>query len=199
MRARWRAAALLPAAALAVHQLRYVLAYGGDYARELSSRGDSYTEWLVPVCGALLALGLGVVVGRAAEAWRTGAAGRSRRLTWRALWCALTLTLVVCFCVQEWLEILLDPGHAGTFTGIFASGGWTALPAAAAIAAVSATVVRGARVALAAIARRSRACSQPRGQGASPGRPRGHVAFVPMTPLAACSAGRAPPWMATSA
>jgi hypothetical protein len=199
MRARWRGAALLPVAVLMVHQLRYVLAFGSHYERELSSRGDSYTAWLTPVCGVLLALVLGAVVGRVAEACRTGLAGRSPRLTWRALWCALTLTLVVCFCVQEWLEILLEPSHAGTLTGIFASGGWTALPAAAAVAAVLVTLVRGARVALAAIARWSRAPRDGRGGGIAPRRPRGLQVLVLTTPLARCCAGRAPPRMATSA
>ena len=200
MRARWRGAALLPVAVLTVHQLRYVLAFGSHYERELSSRGDSYIGWLTPACVLLLALVLGALVGRVAEAWRTGVAGRPQRLTWRALWCALTLTLVVCFCVQEWLEILLEPSHAGTLTGIFAAGGWTALPAAVAVAALLVTLVRGAQVAFAAIARWSRGRRR-RLRGGAIARPRGRClrTTAPITPLARCCAGRAPPLMATPA
>jgi hypothetical protein len=199
MRARWRGAALMPVAVMAVHQLRYVLAFGSDFERELFSRGDAYTGWLTPVCGVLLALVLGALVGRVAEACRTGVAGHSPRLTWRALWCALTLTLVVCFCVQEWLELLLDPSHAGTLAGIFAAGGWTALPAAAAVAALLVTLLRGARVALAAIARWRRAHRDGRGGGIAARRLRGLHVLVLATPLSRCCAGRAPPRMATSA
>jgi hypothetical protein len=126
-------------------------------------------------------------------------AGRSPRLTWRALWCALTLTLLVCFCVQEWLEILLEPSHAGTLAGVFAAGGWTALPAAAAVAALLVTVLRGARVALAAIARWRRAHRDSRGDSIASRRPRGLRVLVLATPLSRCCAGRAPPRMATSA
>ena len=201
MRARWRGAALLPPAVLAVHQLRYALAYGTGYGSELTTRGDSYTEWLIPLGAVLLGLVLGALLGRAAEAWRTGVTGRSSRMTWRTTWCALTLTLVLCFCAQEWLELLLEPGHAGSFTGILGSGGWTALPAAAAVAALLVTLIRGAQIALSAIVRRSRARRGERARGRDgvrPSSPR-RLSFAPATPLASCCAGRAPPPAATSA
>lgn len=193
--ARWRGAAFLPAAVMAVHQLRYLLAYGSHYRQVLVSHGDGYVDWLTPVCVALLALLIGGALGRAAEAWRSGVSRTSRRLSWPALWCAIAVALVVCFCAQEWLELLLEPGRGGGLLTIFGSGGWWALPVAVAVAALLALLLRGTDAALAVIARwggsrRRIARLTPGGLADRFGAPR-RVVSTPA--LASCCAGRAPP------
>jgi hypothetical protein len=46
---RFRLAALLAAGALAVHELRYALAYGEHAGREASAQGHAYLTLLMPV------------------------------------------------------------------------------------------------------------------------------------------------------
>ena len=55
---------LLPAAAFAVHELRYVLAYGGHVGAELQRTGHSYLHSLVPWIILLLALARCNLLGR---------------------------------------------------------------------------------------------------------------------------------------
>jgi len=64
---------LLPAAALAVHELRYRLAYGGGAASALASQGHSYLDSLAPWLVLLLGLALGGFLVRVAGS----ASGRS--------------------------------------------------------------------------------------------------------------------------
>jgi len=72
----WSRAAALPLAALAVHQLRYLLAYGGGAGRELAATGHGYLTSVVPwlLAGAALAAADG---GR--RLWRARAPGPHRR------------------------------------------------------------------------------------------------------------------------
>jgi len=51
--------ALLPAAALAVHQLRYLLAYGSAAGMELQRQGHSYLHSVVPWIILVVALVVG--------------------------------------------------------------------------------------------------------------------------------------------
>jgi len=50
---------LFPAAALAVHQLRYLIGYGSHAGRELSAQGHGYLESLAPWVVLLVACALG--------------------------------------------------------------------------------------------------------------------------------------------
>ena len=52
-------AALVPAAAVAVHQLRYLLAFGGNAGAELAREGHSYLHSLVPWIMALIGVAAG--------------------------------------------------------------------------------------------------------------------------------------------
>ena len=72
---RARAAALLPLAALGVHDLRYRLAYGGDAGHELARQGHAYLGIAKPLVGVLCALAAAEAVARLARAWRIGEAG----------------------------------------------------------------------------------------------------------------------------
>jgi hypothetical protein len=190
--ARWRGAALLPLGTLAVHQLRYVLAYGSDAGRELVSNGDTYIHSVLPMCLGLLLLPAGALVGHLAQAWRRGNAG-DRGLSPRQLWTVVTALLIVCFCAQEILEMLLETGHPAGLAGIFGSGGWWALPASAAVGALVTLLVAGARAVVGVVARlRARTPSAGRAATATPLQPAGPSTLRP-APLAACRAGRAPP------
>jgi hypothetical protein len=77
--------------------------------------------------------------------------------------------------------------------GIFGSGGWWALPASAAVAALVTLLVAGARAVVGVVARlRARPLSAGRAAMATPPRLSRPATLRP-APLAACHAGRAPP------
>jgi hypothetical protein len=187
----WWAALVLPAAVLAVHQLRYLLAYGSHAAAQLSARGDHYVSTATLIAGTLVAIALAFGVLRLMATWR----GRSQVELVRAplwlLWLGLTLVLLAGFCAVEGLEMVFEPHHPAGLAAIWGSGGWWAVPAAAFIAALMALLVHGGRVLLVVAARRRllrRAARSTVRQGAF------HRDFRPHRPMATCAAGRAPPF-----
>ena len=127
---RVRAAALFALGALAVHQIRYVLASTG--ADEAAAHGHGYLELVAPVLVATTVATIGIsllaaLVGRVAAPLDPGHA------TERAA--AYALGLLAVYFVQELSEGLLVGGH-GAFAGIVGPGGWLALPLAMAFGAV---------------------------------------------------------------
>lgn len=146
--------ALLPAAALAVHQLRYLLAYGSAAGMELQRQGHSYLHSVVPWIVLVVALVVGgflLALGRAFS----GQTSLSRfSLSFTALWLACTVALVAIYCCQEFLEGLFATGHPAGLVGIFGFGGWWAIPAAACVGLVLAAVFHGARWVLEEVAER---------------------------------------------
>jgi hypothetical protein len=191
---QWLGASLVPFAALVVHQLRYMLAFGSNATSELADQGHSYmhevTPWIVLVC----CLGFGAFLTRCARVWHTGEAG-SRRTSFVRLWLVAATGLVAIYAGQEFLEGLFATGHPSGLVGVFGDGGLWAVPAALAVGAVLALVIRGARRVVALIAERVRR-RRPRGLAgpADGGVLRPAPVFVrPCAPLARLSAGRAPP------
>src|SRR5882672_7685939 len=92
-----RSAALIALAALAVHQLRYLLAFGSDAHTELLRQGHAYLFQSLPV---LIGFGLSAIAAslvRALLRGPTGTAIDSHRL--RALLYATSIAAV--FAVQE--------------------------------------------------------------------------------------------------
>lgn len=185
-------AALMPAAAFAVHQLRFMIAYGSGSSRALSQTGHAYLHSLAPWLVALVALTAGGFM------WSLGRAMAGQRsaprftLSLAALWLACTASLVGIYVLQETLEGLLAAGHPAGLAGVLGYGGWWAIPAAAAIALVLAVVFHGARWAIARIAGRTGSRPAPRRRRARPLRPR--AALAPrLIPLAAGWSGRGPP------
>jgi hypothetical protein len=121
-----RSAALIALAALAVHQLRYLLAFGSDAHTELLRQGHAYLFQSLPV---LIGFGLSAIAAGLLRAVLRGPAGtaiESHRL--RALLYASSIAAV--FAVQETAEGLLFAGHASGIAAVFAAGGWLALPLA---------------------------------------------------------------------
>jgi hypothetical protein len=194
-RRRVPAAALMPIAALAVHQLRFMLAFGPSRSSsELAGTGHSYLSSVTPWVVLVLALGFGLFLGRLARAWRSGeAAGPARRNTVR-VWFAATAALVLIYAGQEFLEGLFATGHHAGLAGIFGDGGLWALPAAAAVGGTLALLVCGGRVVVALAARRGRKRVIAAAEAPAPLRGPRPVLLVAASPLAACAPERAPPF-----
>jgi hypothetical protein len=191
MRGRLPAGLLaMPAAAFAVHQLRYLLAYGPHAKTALAAQGHTYLHSLVPWFVVMLAVGLSGFVRRAAHALGTGETGAFSRGSWTMLWGATTTGLVMIYAVQESLEAFFASGHPTGFAGVFGHGGWWALPASA---AVSLLVVAALRLGRSIIVAAGRLAPRRYHFTLVPAAvPRGLV-LVPARPLARSAAGRAPP------
>lgn len=190
---RLRGAALMPVAALAVHQLRYLLAYRTHAGSKLAEQGHSYLTSLTPLIVMLCAVGLGGFLTRLARAWRDGADRGSARSGFLALWLTASLALIAIYAGQEFLEGLLASGHPAGLSGILGGGGWWAIPAAVAMGMAVALLLRGAHAVVGAVVR---------GRGRRPLSPRGALVKAPQpvpvalprcAPLAGAAAGRAPP------
>jgi hypothetical protein len=190
---RLRAAALMPAAVLTVHQLRYLLAFGGGTGQELEKEGHQYLSALAAPIAMSVAIVVGLFVARLASAWREGGEedGAPRRSFLRL---ALTIgaALLTLYSCQELLEGMLSSGHPGGFQGVFGDGGWWAAPLSLACGLVIAAALRGARAAIRWAAARHRAPRPSFGRPAPVLRPR-HLALPRPVPLAGAAAGRAPP------
>ena len=185
--------ALLPAAAFAVHELRYVLAYGGHAGAELQRTGHSYLHSLVPWIILLLALALGGflrALGRA-FAGRTSLSRYSASLL--GMWFACSACLVAIFACQELLEGAFASGHPAGLAGIFGYGGWWSIPAALCVGLVLAALLHGARWVLREVARRrARVGALSSRPALELPRPRSFV-VSPRAPLVAGWSGRGPP------
>lgn len=189
-------AALFPLGALAVHQVRYLLAFRSDAPHELAGDGHGYLQALTPwiMLAVAVALGIGGLRARLAQAWRTGDPGcdRGRRLVW--LWVLAAAGLLATYVGQELLEGLFATGHSQGLTGILGAGGLWALPVSILAGGVLAAVVRGGRALVAHVARLRRQRSQITARRAPKlGVPREIVALARPAPLAGAAAGRAPP------
>lgn len=181
---------LVPAAALAVHQLRYSLAYGSRAGAELAAQGHSYLHSLVPWIVLSLCVAASGFLRRVVAAAQTGALTPRRARRWPALWGLTTGGLVGIYAVQETLEGLFAPLHPNGAAGVVGHGGWWAVPAAAVVALVVVALLRGGHAVLRLAA------------ASAPLRPRVHTpraAFrttpdlLAPAPLALAAAGRAPP------
>lgn len=134
-----RSAALIALAALAVHQLRYLLAYGSDAHTELLRQGHAYLFQSLPV---LIGFGLSAIAAGLIRAVLRGPAGTaiaSHRL--RALLYATSIA--AAFAVQETAEAVLFAGHASGIAAVFGAGGWLVLPLAMLFGALCAVLDGG--------------------------------------------------------
>ncbi len=200
-RADWRSVirglargALMPAAALAVHQLRFELAYGHGAGLELARQGHSYLHSLVPWIVLLIGVGAGGFL------WALGRALGGQRslprytLTLAGLWIVCTGCLIWIYIVQELLEGALATGHPAGLSGVFGYGGWWAIPAAACVALVLAALLHGARWVLDEVAERRAegGLSAPAARVGARLRPRDAL-WPRISPLAGGWSGRGPP------
>jgi uncharacterized protein len=182
-----RGALLVPAAALAVHQLRYQLAYGGDARALLAEQGHAYLHSLTPWIVLAACVAFGGYLGRAASAWRGRA--EAHQVATARIWLLATTGLIAIYAGQELLEGLLATGHPAGLAGVFGAGGWLAVPSAVLVAAALALALRGAERLVARLARRL-VPARPR----PPATPRPRPVFArPRAPPSTRAAGRAPP------
>ena len=132
---RWVGSSLLPGGllaigVLAVHELRYRLAFGEAAGAMLAAHGHGYLAVVTPLVAALLALGAGTAIARWACGGATGR--RPRRLS--VLWPLLSATLVAGFSAQEIVEGALAGGHPAGWAALFAGDGWVAFALAPLVA-----------------------------------------------------------------
>jgi hypothetical protein len=136
-------AAAVPAAALAVHQLRFLLAFGAGASAQLARQGHSYLHSLVP----WILLLVGIAVGGFLRALGRALGGQRSvprfTLSLAALWAVCAACLLAIYVSQELLEGLLATGHPAGLTGIFGYGGWWSVPAAACVGLVLAAMFYG--------------------------------------------------------
>ncbi|HEX7291138.1 MAG TPA: hypothetical protein VF250_08440 [Conexibacter sp.] len=195
-----RGAALMPAAALAVHRARYELAFGADAPRALAAQGHAYLSSLAPWLVLMAALGLGVSLGALAQRWargggEIGAVARTPRLAGVRMWLLASTALFAIFAGQELLEGWFASGHAAGLAAVVGGGGWWALPAALVAGGLLTLALRAgacveealAELAPVRLALRAAARSAARVLRPSDPAPR------PPAPLARAAAGRAPP------
>jgi hypothetical protein len=147
-----RAASLLSLGALAVHELRYLLAYGDQAGEALASQGHAYLSDLggvliAVVLAALLAALLGTALAPPPRRRGQSAGGSFPRTA-----AVYALALFAIFCAQELTEGAVAAGHPAGLAAILAHGGWIALPlalAAGAVSSLASLALRGVEGALA--------------------------------------------------
>jgi hypothetical protein len=155
---RIRAAVLISVGALAVHDLRYLIAYHGSAAHQLSATGHGYLKGVTPlVVGALV-----LAVANFAVRLLLGSA-EPKLPSLRRMWVFLSVLLVAIYVCQEWIEGMVAAGHPAGVAGVMGQGGWAAVPLAVAFGLLIALVLRGAERAIAlAAAPRPRPWLRPR-------------------------------------
>jgi hypothetical protein len=147
-------AAVVPIAAFAVHQLRYLLAFGTGASAELQRQGHSYLHSVAP----WLVLGLGLAAGALLSSLGRALSGQTTLprygFSLLGLWLTCSVCLIAIYASQEFLEGLFATGHPGGLPGIFGYGGWWAIPAALCVGLVLAALLHGARWLLREVAAR---------------------------------------------
>ena len=129
-----RLAALLAIGAPALHQLRYLLAFGTSGGVPQESHG--YLTDLLPALAVLvLSVALATLI-RGTEGASPARAPLVRRMA------MFSIALLAIYACQESLEGLLAAGHPGGPGALLAAGGWIALPLAIAIGALTAMLAR---------------------------------------------------------
>jgi hypothetical protein len=180
---------LFPAAAFAVHQLRYELGYGAGSNAALAAQGHGYLDSLAPWIGILLALGLGSFLARLVRA-AAGASDAAPRRSLAQLAAVAWALLLAAYGVQEWLEGVFAAGHPAGVEGIFGHGGLWAIPLSGLAALLVSSLLRLAETVAEAVAPTARPLFQH--AGAPILLP--VAATVPsISPLASRLAGRGPP------
>jgi hypothetical protein len=184
--------ALMPAAALVVHQLRFLLAYGSGASLEIARQGHSYLHSLAPWIVTLVALAAGGFLSRVARALGGQRSLSRYTLSFAALWLVCSICLIGIYVGQELLEGAFVAGHPTWMAGVFGFGGWWAIPAALCVGLVLAAIFHGARWVLSVADRHGTRHEAGRVRPALPPRARS-VVLVRSTPLALGWSGRGPP------
>jgi hypothetical protein len=151
---RIRAGTLIAVGALGVHDLRYLIAYGGHAGDELSLQGHGYLRLATPLIAGILVLVAVAFASRLLRAYSHGEGETAAPPSTRRLWLSASAILISVYTCQEWIEGQLAAGHPGGVGAAFAHGGWVAVPLALALGLVIALLMRGAAAAVAVAVRR---------------------------------------------
>src|ERR1700756_4202465 len=133
-------AGLLPPAALAVHELRYVLAFGPNAGIELQRQGHAYLHSFAPWIAVAAALVAGAFLRALGRAFTGRTSVPRLSVSFATLWLACTSCLIAIYVGQELLEGVFAAGHPTGWIGVFGYGGWWSIPVAACIGLVLAAV-----------------------------------------------------------
>jgi hypothetical protein len=184
-----RAVALLTLGALALHQLRYLIAFGPASGEALHREGHGYLAQTIPVIVALAAatLAASVLLGALRAPRQASRPGIARALFYGA-------ALFAVFAAQELAEGALAPGHPAGIAALVSGGAWVAVPLAVVLGCAAALAER---LLVRADAVLALALASARGHAAAPepGPPTVHLPRTPLTalPLAFGLARRPPP------
>jgi len=181
-----RAAALVLAAALALHELRYLIA--GRPAGEAFESGHGYLPLVGVAASIFLGAATAMLVRALARARRTGSPGE-RPVSFSRAWILATGALLALHLGQELLEATLSKTGPAA---IVANGALLVAPLAVVFGALVALGLRGARQALSAAAR-SAPASRPLGPAPYAPKPWSPPARRQASPLALHLSQRAPP------
>lgn len=184
---------VMPAATLAVHQLRYWLAFGSRAGAELQIQGHTYLHSAVPWVVVPLAIAVGMFLSALGRALGGECSVSRYTVSFLALWLVCAAALVAVYVIQELLEGLFATGHPAGLVGIFGYGGWWSIPSALAVGLVLAAVFHGARWVLREVAERHQQAARGRPRRIQPARiPDVTVPLRPV-PLVDGWSGRGPP------
>jgi hypothetical protein len=184
---------MMPAAVLTVHQLRFMLAFGGSSGEELEKEGHQYLSALAAPIAMSVAIVVGLFFARLASAWRDGErAEDAPQHSFLRLALHVAASLLALYSCQELLEGMLSNGHPEGFDGVFGDGGWWAAPLSLICGLAIAAALRGARAAIRWVVSRRRRPTTSHERPAATPRPR-RLALPRPVPLAGAAAGRAPP------
>lgn len=187
-----RPAALLAAAAVGVHELRFAIGFGHADAA-LARDEHAYLALGVSVAVALLLGACAVFVRSLRQARRAGTVESGPNGGFTRTWLASSAVLSLVYIGQELLEPVFAAGHPGGLTGVLGHAGWAAFLFAVILGALVALLLSGARDAIVRAAAGSRRHGRRRRtEGVSVGA-RGEIGWSAAPPLALHLAGRAPP------
>jgi hypothetical protein len=128
-----RTAALIVLGALAVHELRYLLAYGSGAHDQLALQGHAYLLQALPVLVGFAVAALAARILRAAL-HRAGPRPAPGASPVPPLLYAISIFTV--FALQETGEGLLSSGHPAGLEAVFGAGAWVAIPLAVLVGAL---------------------------------------------------------------
>jgi hypothetical protein len=185
--------ALMPAAAFAVHQLRYWLAFHDATGIELQRQGHAYLHSLVPWIVLLIALAAGAFLRALGRALGGHCSLPRYTFSFAVLWLVCAACLLTIYMSQEFLEGTFLTGHPAGLIGIFGYGGWWSVPAAVGVGLVLAASFHGARCVLSETARRHVCRTPRRALAASVARASRDVLLPRAAALAGSRSGRSPP------
>jgi hypothetical protein len=142
-------------AAIALHQLRYLIGPGADPGHSLAAGAHAYLPFATTFVALLFGASLVHFASTLALA-RRGAIRPPLQTRFGRGCLAATVALIAIFTVQESLEGALLGGHSSGLHGLFGHGGWMALVLAPVLGAAVALFIRGTQSVIAAVARTAR-------------------------------------------